>query len=487
VGTIRHFAQAGLFVAAVHATQAVTAGAVFGAPARPNIILIVIDDMGWSDSAVYGSTFYGTPAIDRLAREGVRFTNFYAAGSVCSPTRASLMTGRYPARIGITDWIGGEDAGLLQPPKNLGHLPLEQETIGEAFAAAGYATGYIGKWHLGTGAYMPGAQGFAFTKAVNNAGQPAAYFFPYKDEKWEAVNVPDLGDGREGEYLTDRLTDEAVGFIERRREQPFFLVLSHYAVHTPLQARPDLKATYTAKAASVYGADEPPRRPERDAFTKVRQDHPTYAAMVDSVDRSVGRILDALDTMRLAERTVVVFVSDNGGLSTLLNPRANAPTANLPLRAGKGWLYEGGIRVPAIIRGPGVKTPGRVIDAPAITNDLYPTLLALAGLPARPSQHLDGASLSPLLDGTGPVTRDALFWHFPHYHGSGSRPSSAIRAGDWKLIEWLEDGRVELYNLARDPGESRDLATSEPATAARLKLRLDAWRTDVHAQMPARR
>jgi arylsulfatase A-like enzyme len=456
-------------------------------PAHPNIILIVIDDMGWSDSAVYGSTFYETPAIDRLAREGVRFTNFYAAGSVCSPTRASLMTGRYPARIGITDWIGGEDAGLLQPPKNLGHLPLEQETIGEAFAAAGYATGYIGKWHLGTSVYMPGAQGFAFTKAVNNAGQPAAYFFPYKDGKWEAVNVPDLGDGREGEYLTDRLTDEAVGFIQRRRDQPFFLALSHYAVHTPLQARPDLKATYTAKAAAVYGADEPPRRPERDAFTKVRQDHPTYAAMVDSVDRSVGRILDALDTMRLAERTVVVFVSDNGGLSTLLNPRANAPTANLPLRAGKGWLYEGGIRVPAIIRGPGVKTPGRVIDAPAITNDLYPTLLALAGIPARPAQHLDGASLNPLLNGTGPVTRDALFWHFPHYHGSGSRPSSAIRAGDWKLIEWLEDGRVELYNLARDPGESRDLATSEPAAAARLKSRLDAWRRDVNAQMPARR
>ena len=480
-------AAAGLFVAAVLATQAVTAGAVFGAPARPNIILIVIDDMGWSDSAVYGSTFYQTPAIDRLAREGVRFTNFYAAGSVCSPTRASLLTGQYPARTGITDWIGGEDAGLLQPPKNLDHLPLEQETIGEAFTAAGYATGYIGKWHLGTGAYMPGGQGFAFTKAVNNAGQPAAYFFPYKDEKWEAVNVPDLGDGREGEYLTDRLTDEAIGFVGRRRDQPFFLVLSHYAVHTPLQARPDLKATYELKAAALYGKDQAPGRPERDAFTKVRQDHPTYAAMVDSVDRSVGRILDALDTMRLAERTVVVFVSDNGGLSTLLSPRAAAPTANLPLRAGKGWLYEGGIRVPAIIRGPGVKTPGRVIDAPAITNDLYPTLLALAGLPARPAQHLDGASLVPLLNNTGPVTRDALFWHFPHYHGSGSRPSSAIRAGEWKLIEWLEDGRVELYNLDRDPGESRDLAAAESARAAQLKARLDAWRREVVGQMPARR
>jgi len=487
MGTITYFAQAGLLVAAVLTAQAVTAGAVFGAPARPNIILIVIDDMGWSDSAVYGSTFYQTPAIDRLAREGVRFTNFYAAGSVCSPTRASLMTGRYPARIGVTDWIGGEDAGLLQPPKNLDHLPLEQETIGEAFTAAGYATGYIGKWHLGTGAYMPGARGFAFTKAVNNAGQPAAYFFPYKDEKWEAVNVPDLGDGREGEYLTDRLTDEAIGFVERRRDQPFFLVLSHYAVHTPLQAQADLKVKYESKGAALYGKDPAPARSERDAFTKVRQDHPTYAAMLESVDRSVGRVLESIDRLRLAENTVVVFVSDNGGLSTLLSPRANAPTANLPLRAGKGWLYEGGIRVPAIIRGPGVKTPGRVIDAPAITNDLYPTLLALAGLPARPAQHLDGASLVPLLNNTGPVTRDALFWHFPHYHGSGSRPSSAIRAGGWKLIEWLEDGRVELYNLARDPGESRDLAAAESARAAQLKARLDAWRREVDAQMPARR
>jgi len=480
-------ALAGVLVAALLTSGSARASADPVPPARVNVVLIVIDDMGWSDSAVYGSTFYETPAIDRLAREGVRFTNFYAAGSVCSPTRASLMTGRYPARIGITDWIGGEDAALLQPPKNLDHLPLEQETIGEAFAAAGYATGYIGKWHLGTGAYMPGAQGFAFTKAVNNAGQPAAYFFPYKDEKREAVNVPDLGDGREGEYLTDRLTDEAVGFIERRRDQPFFLVLSHYAVHTPLQARADLKATYELKAAALYGKKPAPGRPEHDALTKVRQDHPTYAAMVNSVDRGVGRILETLDRLRLAENTVVVFVSDNGGLSTLAKSRANAPTANTPLRAGKGWLYEGGIRVPAIIKGPGVKTPGRVVDAPAITNDLYPTLLALAGIPARPAQHLDGASLVPLLNATGPLTRDALFWHFPHYHGSGSRPSSAIRAGEWKLIEWFEDGRVELYNLARDPGETRDVAAGQPATAARLKSRLDAWRREVHAQMPARR
>jgi arylsulfatase A-like enzyme len=455
-------------------------------PVAPNVVLIVIDDMGWADSAVYGSRFYETPAIDTLARQGARFTNFYAAGSVCSPTRASLMTGQYPARIGITDWIGGDDTGAVAPPKNRDHLPLEHETIGEAFAAAGYATGYIGKWHLGTGAYMPAAQGFAFTKAVNNAGQPAAYFFPYRDPKWEAVNIPDLDDGREGDYLTDRLTDEAVGFIERQQSRPFFLVVSHYAVHTPLQSKTDLSAKYSTKAAALFGKGPAPGVAEHEATTRVRQDDPVYAAMIESVDQSVGRIRAALDRLRLTDRTVVVFMSDNGGLSTLAGTRVSAPTANAPLRAGKGWLYEGGIRVPAIVTGPGVRA-GRVIDVPTVSTDLYPTLLALAGLPARPAQHLDGASLQPLLAGGSRLVRDAIFWHFPHYHGSGNRPSSAIRMGDWKLIEWLEDGRLELYNVAGDPGESRDLATPEKATAARLKARLDAWRTDVRAAMPARR
>jgi arylsulfatase A len=469
--------------AALLAALAIPAAA---APARPNVILIVIDDMGWADSTVYGSSFYETPAIDRLAKEGARFTNFYAAGSVCSPTRASVMTGQYPARIGITDWIGGDDTGVVQPPPNLDHLPLEQQTIGEAFAAAGYATGYIGKWHLGVGPFMPSGQGFAFTKAVNNAGQPAAYFFPYKDPKWEAVDVPDLPDGHEGEYLTDRLTSEAVAFIGRRRIQPFFLVLAHYAVHTPIQAQAELKARYEGKAAALYGTTQASMRSERGATTKTRQDNPAYAAMIESVDRSVAALLDTLERSGLAKNTVVMFVSDNGGLSTLAGPRAGAPTANLPLRAGKGWLYEGGIRVPAIIRGPGVKA-GAVIAEPAVTTDVYPTLLSLAGLEPRPAQHLDGVNLGPLVRGEGSIARDAIFFHFPHYHGSGSRPSSAVRAGDWKLVEWLEDGRVELFNLARDPGESRDVSGEEPAVTARLKARLEAWRAEVHAKMPIRR
>jgi arylsulfatase A-like enzyme len=478
-------AIAGL-MAGVVAILLASPGPAAAAPAHPNVILIVIDDMGWSDSGVYGSRFYETPAIDRLAKEGARFSDFYAAGSVCSPTRASLMTGQYPARIGITDWIGGNDSGAVQPPPNLDHLPLEHQTIGEAFAAAGYATGYIGKWHLGVGPFMPARQGFAFTKAVNSAGQPAAYFFPYRDPKREEVNVPDLGDGREGEYLTDRLTGEAVTFITQPRGQPFFLVFAHYAVHTPLQAQADLKAKYETKAASLYGTDQAPPQAERGATTKTRQDHPTYAAMIESVDRSVARLLDALDRSSLAQNTVVMFVSDNGGLSTLAGSRAGAPTANLPLRAGKGWLYEGGLRVPAIVRGPGVKA-GAVIATPAVTTDVYPTLLSLAGLESRPAQHLDGVDLGPLLRGPGPITRDAIFFHFPNYHGSGSRPSSAVRAGDWKLVEWLEDSRVELFNLARDPGEHQDVAGNEPAVAARLKARLDAWRTDVGARMPTRR
>jgi arylsulfatase A len=456
------------------------------APPRPNVLLIVVDDMGWADSAVYGSAFYETPAIARLARDGTRFTHFYSASPVCSPTRASLMTGQYPARIGITDWIGGRDAGVLQPPPNVERLPLEHVTIGEAFAQAGYATGYIGKWHLGVGPYMPSGQGFAFTKAVNNAGQPASYFFPYKDPNGEAVNVPDLEDGREGEYLTDRLTDEAIRFLEKRRTQPFLLVFSHYAVHTPIQAQSDLMAKYEARAAALYGSEPGSTRTEPGATTKTRQDSPAYAAMIESVDRSVARLRGSLDRLGLAENTIVMLVSDNGGLSTLAGSRGNAPTANLPLRAGKGWLYEGGIRIPAIVAGPRVKAAA-VVDTPAVTTDVYPTLLSLAGLDPRPGQHRDGVDLRPLLSGSGRVARDAIFFHFPHYHGSGNRPSSAVRAGDWKLVEWLEDGRIELYNLAKDPGEARDLAAEEGAVAARLKARLDGWRKDVGARMPTRR
>jgi len=456
-------------------------------PARPNVIVVLVDDLGWADTSPYGSAFHDTPAIDRLARDGVRFTTFYAAGSVCSPTRASLWTGKYPARLGITDWIGGDDTGVVQPPPNRGQLPLEEITIGEAFRDAGYATGYVGKWHLGTGPFMPGAQGFQWTRAVNNAGQPTRYFFPYRDAKPQPTDVPDLDEGRDGDYLTDTVTDEAIGFIDRHQSAPFFLVLAHYAVHTPLQAKAELTSKYEQKAAGLFKGSESPRRAEGEAFTKLRQDHPTYAAMLESTDESVGRIRERLDALHLAERTIVVFVSDNGGLSTIASARANMPTSNEPLRAGKGWLYEGGIRVPFIVAWPGRIAGGRTEATPGISTDLYPTLLDLAGIAPRPKQHLDGVSLAQVIRGTGRVTRDTIYWHFPHYHGSGSRPSSAIRAGNWKLVEWLETGKTELYDLASDPSELRDLASSDPQRAAALRTRLSAWRQAVGARMPLKK
>lgn len=452
----------------------------------PSFVLFVVDDLGWIDSAVYGSSFYETPHIDRLAAEGARFTQFYAASSVCSPTRASLMTGKHPARLHLTNWIGGEQRGLLLPAEYIRALPLEELTLGEAFRQAGYRTGYIGKWHLGTDEHMPDRQGFELIRAVNPAGQPGSYFFPYEKADFPVTNVPDLEDGHDGEYLTDRLTDEAVRFIRANRDEPFLLVLSHYAVHTPLESKAELTEKYTRRAAALPEPTRPRRAPEGEtAVTKGRQDHPVYGGMIESLDESLGRLVGELESLGLASRTPVLFVSDNGGLSTLVKTRQNIPTSNHPLRAGKGWLYEGGIRIPFVVRWPGAVEPGRVIEAPAATTDIYPTMLAMAGLPGRPEQHSDGVSLWPLVQGTGePAERD-LFWHFPHYHGSGNTPSSAIRSGDLKLVEWLEDDRVELFDLSSDPAESEDLAESRPVERDRLRSRLRGWRGEVDARMPS--
>lgn len=467
---------------------------VFVAPApqvssaHPNVLVVLIDDLGWKDTAVYGSTFYESPRIDGLAASGARFSHFYTASAVCSPTRASLMTGKAPARVHITDWIGGNDtSGKLLPAAYERQLPLAEVTIGEAFQAGGYDTGYIGKWHLGTGAFMPSAQGFASTRAVNGAGQPASYFPPYSSAARPETNVPDLEGPAAGTYLTDRLTDEAVAFVRTPRTRPFFLVLSHYAVHTPLEATTDLTAKYAAKRDRQPAPGTPATQPEGAGTTRLHQNHPTYAAMVESMDDSVGRLLDTLDAMTIAGNTIVVFVSDNGGLSTLRGTTGRMPTSNAPLRAGKGWLYEGGIRAPLIVRWPAHVSRGVVIDTPAISNDLYPTLLELAGLDLRPSQHRDGVSLAPLLRGGAAPDRAALHWHAPHYHGSGSTPAGAIRRGPLKLIEWFEDGRAELYDLARDPGEQHDLATERQKDAASLRAELARWRESVGARMPSPR
>ena len=386
------------------------------------------------------------------------------------------------------------------------HLPLDEVTPGEAFKEAGYVTAYMGKWHLGDGDYLPDAQGFDITVAVNGAGQPATYFYPYHRENASAQDVPDLDDGTEGEYLTDRLTDEAVDFLHTYAGRPFFLVLSHYAVHTPLQSKEDLTTKYEQRAATLPAPGEPFAPESGRAASKQRQDHAAYAGMIESTDDSVGRILDTLDELGLADDTAVVLVSDNGGLSTLPTGRTSMPTSNVPLRAGKGWLYEGGIRAPLIIRWPGVTgapggegaatsrgqaSEGReenaapvIVDVPVTSMDLYPTLLDMAGLERRPDQHVDGLSLAPLLRGATSLEREALFWHFPHYHGSGNRPSGAVRVGDLKLVEWFEDGRVELYDLATDPEEAHDLSSADPTEAARLREIIGRWRVNVNAQMP---
>jgi len=452
----------------------------------PNFIFILIDDLGWTDLGSYGSDLYETPNIDRLAAEGMRFTDAYAACAVCSPTRASIMTGKYPARLDITDWIGGRQRGMFLPAEYEHQLPLEEITIAEALEEAGYDTGYVGKWHLGGEGFHPDDQGFDLNVGGHAAGSPASYFSPYRrnPESDSYNDVPDLAGGREGEYLTDRLTDEAIGFIERDREGPFLLYLAHYAVHTPVQSKPELTEKYRERLASMPEPEGPANRSEHGdwGITNLVQDDPVYAGMVQSVDESVGRVIDALKSSGEYENTIIIFMSDNGGLTTLARS-AGSPTAVLPLRAGKGWYYEGGIREPMIIRWPGVTRKGSHCSEPVTSTDFYPTMLAMAGLAPRPDQHQDGLSLVPLLEESGDLDREALFWHSPHYHGSGNRPAGAVRAGDWKLIEWFEDGSLELYNLKEDISEEHDLAGEMPERTEELHSMLADWRREVDANM----
>lgn len=442
--------------------------------AKPNIIFILADDLGWADLGCYGSTFHETPNLDRLASQGLRFTAAYAACSVCSPTRASIMTGKYPARLHLTDWLPGQSPRpnqKLKRPEFQKFLPLEEVTIAEALKAGGYKTALIGKWHLGDDEeYYPEHQGFDLNIAGSGHGHPPSYFSPYK--------LPNLTDGPKGEYLNDRLTDEAVKFIEQSKSGPFFLYLPHYAVHTPLQAKADAVEKYKVKAAQL-----PSSRitfaVELKNMVRQTQDVPVYAAMIESLDENVGRILNKLTELGLDQNTVVIFTSDNGGFAT----GKGSPACNLPLRMGKGWPYEGGIREPLIVRWPGVTKPGSVAGAPVISTDYYSTLLQIAGLPLRPEQHLDGQSILPILQG-GAVPERPLFWHYPHYGSQGGAPNGAVRLGDFKLIEWYEDMRVELYNLKDDIGERNNLAAAIPAKADELRKLLHDWRDVVKAQMP---
>lgn len=453
----------------------------------PNIVVIVADDLGWADLGVYGSSFHETPNLDALAADGLRFTHAYTAGSVCSPSRASILTSHYPARLGLTDWLpgqGDEAHQRLLQVRDHAALPLDEITLAEALGREGYATAHIGKWHLGREGHRPSDQGFDRVIGANDYGSPPTYFWPYRGGDRD---LPELtATGEPGENLTDRLGEEAAKFIRGHRDRPFFLFLSFYAPHTPLEGKPALVEAYREKAramsldsADVFGSEGP-------HVHRVVQNQPVYAAMVETLDRAVGRVLESLESEGLSENTVVVFLSDNGGLAVLerswpLQP----PTTNLPLRAGKGWLYEGGIRGPMMIRWPGVIAAGRVTDTPVITNDLFPTLLAAVGAAAPDSaQNDDGENLLPFLRGEDPPDREALFWHYPHYHGSGHRPSSAILLGHHKLIQWYDEDRVELYDLARDPGETRNLSSEQPALVRSLRTRLADWLADVDAQMP---
>ena len=447
------------------------------ARARPNFIIILVDDMGWTDLTCFGSRYFQTPNIDRLASEGMKFTDAYAACAVCSPTRAAVMTGRYPARTGITDWIRfREVAGRASPlarskyvgsprnkllcPPNPYWMDLDEVTIAELLKPAGYTSCHIGKWHLGPARWYPNHQGFDRNVGGCEFGQPPSYFDPYSRGRGDKVmaGIPTLRPRKQGEYLTDREGDEAVRFITEHAGKPFFLYMSHYAVHTPIQAKEDLVARYKA------------RKP-------TNQKNPTYAAMIHSVDEAVGRIMDALDKLKLTDKTVVIFTSDNGGLM--------GPTDNAPLRAGKGHPYEGGIRVPLIVRWPGLVKPGSVCRSPVTSVDYFPTICAAAGVNPPGRRKIDGEDLLPVLEQTGRLKRDAIYWHFPHCRG-GIVPYSIIRAGDWKLIKRYQDKRFELFNLSKDISEATDLASRVPEKVKALDAMLTAFLAGARAKLPRR-
>ncbi len=435
----------------------------------PNVVLILADDLGWTDLACYGSDFYETPALDRLATTGMRFTQAYSACTVCSPTRAALLTGKYPARLHITDWIPGlmPDNPKLLVPNWTKHLTHDEVTLAERFHEAGYATASIGKWHLGGEAYYPMTQGFDINIAGTDQPAPSTYFAPWQ--------IPTLDEGDPNEYLTGRLAEEAVKFITDHKDQPFFLYLPHYAVHTPINGRRDLVEKYRTKL-----------RPEH------RHRNIGYAAMIEALDQAVGRVLDHLDALQLNGRTIVVFTSDNGGLIT------RQVTTNTPLRYGKASAYEGGVRVPLMIRWPGVTQANTESSTPVITMDLTATLRDALGPIARRDTlpkdaslpdplGMDGLSLRPLLDQSGTLPDRNLYWHYPHhqhYQLGGATPYSAMRHGDYKLIEFHNDGRRELYNLASDIGETLDLAPIHPELVTELADQLYKWRESIGAQMP---
>lgn len=450
-------------------------------PEPTNFVFFLVDDLGWADVGCFGSTFHETPNIDRLADSGMKFTSGYAACPVCSPTRASIMTGRHPVRVDVTDWIPGMRRKLASHPKfahvnDRDSLALSEITIAEELKSNGYQTFFAGKWHLGGKGSLPTDQGFEFNFGGFEKGSPpGGYYAPFKN--------PFLVDEKNEEYLTERLTDESIAFLKsQKKDKPFLLYLSYYNVHTPIQPYKKRIDHYREKAKTEFTNKVLPIA-EHDGQSRSRQDNPAYASMVAAVDDSVGRILDQLDSLELTDNTVVCFFSDNGGLCTLGRKRL-APTCNAPLRSGKGWLYEGGIRCPMIVRAPGVAKAGSVCDVPVSSMDFFPTMLELAGLDLKPELHSDGVSLVNLLEENGSIERNSMYWHYPHYHGSTWAPGAAIRDGDWKLIEFYEYDTVELYNLRTDIGEENDLAEAQPEKKKELREKLRSWQIEMNARMP---
>lgn len=445
----------------------------------PNVLFILVDDLGWKDLSCYGSSFYETPNIDRLADMGFRFSQAYAAHPVCSPTRAAIMTGKHPTRLNITDWIPGQNPQnrKLLGPTDLHALPLEETTLAEALKQQGYKTFFAGKWHLGDEGFFPEDQGFEINKGGHDKGSPpGGYFSPYKN--------PKLKDGPEGENLTDRLTDESIRFISQNQDNPFLIYLSYYSVHTPIQAHPDYLSKFQAKKKSLKDTLAIKIK-DQGGYTVQNQYNADYASMVYALDKNVGRLINQLESLKMLNNTLIIFTSDNGGLTTLEKENRTAPTSVLPLRAGKGWVYEGGIRVPLIIKIP-KKNIAKVVDQPTISMDFYPTILEYTNILAQPKQHLDGINLKPYLEGKTKLTHSIMVWDFPHYHGSGWTPGRALRKGSWKLVYFFEEDRYELYQIEQDPEEKIDLAKQEVIKLEELKKSLNVWAVEMNAQTPVK-
>ena len=445
---------------------------------RPNVVLILIDDMGLHDLSVEGSTFYESPNIDALANGGMRFTQGYATCRVCSPSRASIQLGQFTARHGITDWIGAKSGmdwkreDRVLPAEYAHHLPHADVSLAEAMREGGYRTFFAGKWHLGGEGSFPTDHGFEVNKGGHHRGSPpGGYFAPYKN--------PVLENGPDGESLPLRLADETAKYIRAHKDEPFFAMLSFYSVHGPVQTTKELWSKYRAKAEATMSPRDVRFKVDRTLPVRQVQDHPVYAGMVEITDTAVGRVMTALRESGVEDNTIVIFTSDNGGVSS-----GDAfATSNLPLRGGKGRQWEGGIREPYYIRYPKVTTAGSTCDVPVTGADFYPTILDLCGLSLRPEQHVDGVSLVPLLKGES-IDDRPLFWHYPHYGNQGGEPGSIIRVGKWKLIHYYEDGRNELYDLVADPTETSNLSLTNGVRTAKMWKQLDEWLRSVDAKLP---